>query len=570
MNRNNKKNAFAFFFRKYPKDTITVVLLLFFAGVAEALGVAAFLPFIQIFIEGQKEITTLPFEWGNHFIQKHSISLNFKTVGSFIITAIALKAFILWIAIRKVSQIVSTMTEDFRNTYLQSILHSKWSFLVSHPLGESLNAVSHETFRAAQTFLSTTKFISAFIQVTLYTISAFLLSWKACIAILLTGAIVALTLWGFVRTSRQAGRAQTDSSKSMMRHISDTIQAIKPLRAMASENHYIDRLNTYSKDLKNAHFKQMISGQSLRIFHEPLMVVAAIIGIYLATNIGGIEGSALIVIMVFFMRIMTGLNAAQSEYQRLVKEESALWSITKVIKDTQEQAENTGGTDDPPHPIQFITFDGVSFHHGENPILQNIDSVFKKATFILLMGHSGSGKTTILDLLSGFVSPSSGQILINETPFNDIKKVAWRKKIGFLPQEVFLFNESVKDNILMGRHDISDKDIWAALKESGAEDFVISLDNGLNTLVGENGRRLSGGQKQRIAIARAIVHKPEILILDEATSALDKETESALLDTFKTLSTKMMVIMASHSQAATAYADIVITLDTTDNEENDE
>ncbi len=552
------RNAFIFFLRRYPIDTIFVICLLLIAGASEALGVIAFLPFLQIFIDGQEEIKELPFKLANDFIQTYDITLNFKTIGIFIILTISIKAGILWLAMRRVSHTVSKVAEDFRNTYIKSLLLSQWSFLVNHPLGESLNSISTETFRASQTFISNTKFIAALIQVSIYTVSAFILSWKACLAILLMGLIIILMLWVFVRESRSAGAKQTNILKNMMKHMGDIIQGIKPLRAMALENFFLNRLYSLSKELKISHYRQMLSGQSLRIFHEPLMVIGAILGIFLAMKFGNLEGSSLIVIMVFFLRIITGLNTAQSEYQRGIKEESALWSLIQTIQTTKKLIEKDTGKVNCPHPINLISFQDVSFSHGQNEVLKNVSLLFKKQTFTVLMGQSGSGKTTILDLLSGFIVPSKGKILINNMHLNDIKKQDWRKKIGFMPQEVFLFNETIRDNILMGRTHLSDEDIWNSLYEAEASDFVKNLPDGLGTYVGENGRRLSGGQKQRIAIARAIVNKPEILLLDEATSALDTRTQKELLSTFKRLSKKMMVIMVSHSEMALKYSEQII------------
>ncbi len=548
------KNAFLYFFKQRTKTTAIVIFLLVLSGLFEAIGVAAFLPFLQLFIEGKDHIENIPIQWLNDFLKQSGIVLNFQVVSAFIIFALSVKALILWGAMRYVSSVVASVADDFRNDYLSSLIYAKWSFLTSQALGENLNAVSTETFRASQSFLSTTKFVAAIIQVLIYTLSALFLSWKTYIGIIVTGLVVVSILWVFVIAARKAGLEQTNSTRSMMRHISDIIRAIKPLRAMKLEAFYLGRLSKGSKELKQAHYQNMLSSQSLRIFHEPLLVISAVLGIYIAIHFAGLEGSALIAIMIFFMRIMTGLNQAQTEYQRLVKEQSALNSLTNTLNIAQNQAEVSHGTKECPSKIASFAFHNVTFTHGEKVILNRINIDFSQNTLTVLMGESGSGKTTILDLLSRFIEPKEGQILVNGMNINDISIESWRENLGFVPQDVFLFNDTIRENILMGRSDFTDDDINRALEKSGASDFVNSLEGQLDYAVGENGQRLSGGQRQRIAIARAVIHSPGILILDEPTSALDSETEQALFTTFRTLSENMIVIMASHNKAVQEYA----------------
>jgi ATP-binding cassette subfamily C protein len=339
------------------------------------------------------------------------------------------------------------------------------------------------------------------------------------------------------------------------------MRAIKPLRAMNLNVFYLKILKDHSNKLKYAHYKQMISAQSLRIFHEPLLIIGAISGIYIAIHFGGLEGSALIVIMVFFLRIMTGLNQAQSEYQRLVKEQSALMSLTKNLNLAEEKAEASSGQKECPASINTLSFQKVSFYHEAHKVLNQLDVTFDSNQLTVIMGESGSGKTTILDLLTRFITPSKGKIIINNTiDLNQIDVNSWRKHIGLVPQDIFLFNSSLRDNILLERKDFTDKNIYNALKKAGAYDFVTSLKGQLDYQVGENGQHLSGGQKQRLSIARAILHNPTILILDEPTSALDFNTERNLFKTFKNLSKNMIVIVASHNKELRHYADQCINI----------
>jgi ATP-binding cassette subfamily C protein len=178
----------------------------------------------------------------------------------------------------------------------------------------------------------------------------------------------------------------------------------------------------------------------------------------------------------------------------------------------------------------------------------------------VLTGPSGSGKTTVSDLLIGFRTPDSGQVLIDDRPLHEFALREWRTMIGYVPQELVLFHDSVFSNIALGDPKIGEIEVRAALKAAGALEFVESMPEGLHTPVGEKGTKMSGGQRQRIALARALVLKPKVLILDEVTSALDPETERAIVDNIAALRGQSTVIAITHRTAFLDIADRIYEL----------
>ena len=204
-----------------------------------------------------------------------------------------------------------------------------------------------------------------------------------------------------------------------------------------------------------------------------------------------------------------------------------------------------------------IEIRGLSFAYHEKQVLDNVDLEFSAGEITALVGSSGSGKTTIIDLIAGLIQPSAGSVLIDGEPLDEIDLAAWRSSIGAVPQEVLLFHDTIRANVTMGDTNISDEDAIAALKAAGVWDEISEQRGGLDLLVGERGALLSGGQRTRIGIARALASRPNLLILDEATASLDPESERLLWDTIEGLRGSVTVIAISHQPALKRIADRV-------------
>ncbi len=554
----NKPKTFLYFFRAYPSKTIVSILLLLLAGLVEIIGITAFLPFLQIVLEGESSVEKMPEGVLKDLFSFINIDLTFKSMSLIIIGAITAKALLLWLAMRKISECVSFVSHDLRSKLMQSLLNARWRYFVGHALGANLNALVMETYRASLAFISLASFISSFIQFLVYLIAALIISWKVAVFGALVGFFIGASLWLLIKMARRAGQETTDVTQELLTRISDVIQGIKPMRAMALEKEFDHLLDAYSQDLKRSQQSKLRAVYGMQILHEPLMVIAAITGLFAIITVADLPTGELALMGVLFIRMLMGLNKAQGQYQSFVVEESALLSLQKKLDDIDAQSEDWSGTAPVPQKIETIKLDKLCFAYDKTrDVLKDVSIKFQKNKLSVLVGKSGSGKSTILDILCGFYTPTKGSVTVNNKNLNDIDLPAWRKTIGFVPQEVFLFNDSIAQNIKLGRKHVTDDMVIKALKKAEAYEFVEKLENGIHAPAGENGRLVSGGQKQRIAIARAIVDNPQILLLDEATSALDHITEEKFLTLLKKLSREMIVILSSHNNSVIEKADVI-------------
>jgi ATP-binding cassette subfamily C protein len=287
---------------------------------------------------------------------------------------------------------------------------------------------------------------------------------------------------------------------------------------------------------------------------DALMAIVMGAGVYVATRTLNTPLPELAVTGMIFYQILASLSRLQKFLVVSAQVEGAYVRVVELIAVAEQQKETARGVG-LPETDKPCRFSNVSFSHGQTQILRNVNAVFEPGRLTVLSGPSGGGKTTLIDLLIGLHSPSAGQITIGAQPLETINITAWRKKIGYVPQELSLLHESVRTNISFGDVTIPDSDILAAIEKAGAGDFLRSLPEGLDTNVGEMGGKLSGGQRQRISLARALVGNPAILILDEVTSALDPKTEAEIIRNIVALGRQYTIIAITHRPAWTKVAD---------------
>jgi ATP-binding cassette subfamily C protein len=306
--------------------------------------------------------------------------------------------------------------------------------------------------------------------------------------------------------------------------------------------------------LNRALQKEVLSKESLKALQEPLLVVFAAIGLYVALIFWQIPLAEVMVLVFLLARVVKLLTKAQQGYQQMATLESAYWSLQDTIREAESASESALGTQ-VPSLNEEIRFDQVNFNYGEDWVLRNASLIFPAGLFTAIVGPSGVGKTTIVDLVMALLRPQHGELFIDDLPLAKVDLRSWRKMIGYVPQETLLLHDTVLINVTLGAPDLTEEDAEQALRAAGAWEFVTTMPQGMHSTVGERGSMLSGGQRQRIAIARALVHKPKLLILDEPTSALDPENEAAISETLGQLRGTITILAISHQPTIMKEAD---------------
>jgi ATP-binding cassette subfamily C protein len=548
------------FARAYPRRTALTMLCLVLAGLAEGVGVSVVLPLVRLAVPGgdggQSASQTQLEQQILQSLHTFGLSPNAQTLFAFIIVGLLLKATLMLVANRQVGYAVAQMTTSLRLQLIRALLATRWLYYVHQPVGVVATSVALEAQSAGEAYLRAATILAFLLQALIYTIVACLISWRAALGALAGGTIIIFTLHRLVRLAHRAGTRQTKLTRSLLARLTDTLQSVKPLKAMAREPLITPVLEKETIRLNRALEREVISRAALDSLQEPLLLLFVAVSLYGALTVLRLTLADMAMMAFLATRVLGSLGRVQKEFQRLAARESAFWALRDLIRQAEAAVEVLPGGR-VPSLRREIRLTGVGFTYERERVLDDASLVIPAGDLTVITGPSGGGKTTLADLVIGLLQPVTGVVLIDGVPLQEIEARRWRAMIGYVPQETLMLHASVAENVTLGDPEVSRDDTIAALRAAGAWEFVDTLPQGIDTLVGERGLRLSGGQRQRLALARALVRKPALLVLDEATTALDPANEREICETLLRLRGAMTLLAICHHGHLVDIADHV-------------
>ncbi|MDA3934676.1 MAG: ABC transporter ATP-binding protein [Gammaproteobacteria bacterium] len=546
--------------RQYPWRTLLTMLSLILAGLAESIGLSALLQLPNVPEDAVTDPGNLDLPgWLDQLIHLFGLDASLSSLLLLLFVGFWIKAILILLANRQVGYTVARIATDLRGNLMRALMQARWVYYQTQSTGGLANAVAAEAMRASEAFLQGARMVSMLVQGIVAMLVGYSFS-PLLTGITLTGGMLILAVLNIlVRITRLAGEDQTLLMRSLVGRLTDLMSSLKSLKAMARERHGSELLEGETEELNRALQRQVLSRETLRAMQDPLFVSLAVIGIYAAIyhmdqSISTIMQN--VILFALLARGMERLYKVQQFYQDLAGSESAYFAIVRSTNQARAQKEPVLGTQQPALR-RMLQLREVSFAYDDQKLLDAISVQIPVHQMVTLTGHSGAGKTTVIDLIAGLIRPQQGDVWIDDTPLAEVDIRRWRQRIGYVPQDTVLLHNSIAYNVALGDRHYSRADIERALTQAGAMEFVNELPDGMDTLVGERGGRFSGGQRQRIIIARALVGKPDLLILDEATSALDEQSEQRIAMTLRQLTSEVTILAISHRPALIECADTV-------------
>ncbi len=394
-------------------------------------------------------------------------------------------------------------------------------------------------------------------------VSMILIDWKLTLVTLIIVPVVLGLVNVFGKKLRLAGHEVQGRIADITSLLQEVISSIRIVRSFARESHEIEQFEHENQ----RNFRAAMKATKLSSLLSPLVEFSAAIAVTVILWYGGynvvtgvISAGSLIAFLIYAINLSNPVKRLSQVYSNIQKSMAAGDRVFEIL-DTEPEVKEKPNAKDLPELKGDVEFDNVSFSYdGEKNALDSLNLHVPAGRIIAVVGPSGAGKTTIANLLPRFYDVTDGALRIDGVDVRDVTFKSLREQIGLVPQETMLFNASIKDNILYGRLDGTDEEVYAAAKAANALEFIEKMPEGMDTIVGERGSSLSGGQRQRIAIARAILKDPKILILDEAASALDTESEKLVQEALERLMKNRTAFVIAHRLSTIKNADQIIVM----------
>lgn len=560
------------------------ILFNILSAVLNIFSFAALIPILQILFQVDGGIRANDYmtwngDWGTlkevatnnlyyyiqEFIVEYSASTALLVIGLFLAFMTFLKTGAYFLSSATIIPIRTGIVRDIRNQLYQKINSLSLSFFSEERKGDIIARMSGDVQEIESSIMSSLDMLFKNpILILFYFITLICISWQLT---LFTILFVPPFGW-FMGLVGKKLKAQSTEAQSLwsdtMSMVEETLGGLRIIKAFCAEskmNWRFDKVNSeYRDNIMRVNIRQQMAHPMSEFLGTILIVVVLWFGGILVLDYGRIDGPTIIFYLVMLYSIINPLKEFSKASYNIPKGLASMERIDKILQAEVEIKDK----ENPEHIASFehqIKFRHVSFAYTDNKsdeliyVLKDINLVIPKGKTVALVGQSGSGKSTMVDLIPRYYDVQEGEVLIDGINVKDLAVNDLRQLIGNVNQEAILFNASFKDNIRFGKTDATDEEIANAAKIANAYDFIMKSEHGFDTGIGDRGGRLSGGQRQRVSIARAILKNPPILILDEATSALDTESERLVQDALEKLMKTRTTVAVAHRLSTIKHAD---------------
>lgn len=573
----------------YKKYLGLSVLFNVLSAILNIFSFAALIPILQILFQVDggiraNDYMTWDGDWGTikevatnnlyyyiqEFIVAHSASAALLVIGLFLAFMTFLKTMAYFLSSATIIPIRTGIVRDIRNQLYQKITSLSLGFFNEERKGDIIARMSGDVQEVESSIMSSLDMLFKNpVLILFYFCTLVFISWQLT---LFTILFVPPFGWFMGLVGRKL-KAQSISAQSLwsdtMSMVEETLGGLRIIKAFCAEDKMNMRFNQvnseYRDNVKRVNIRQQMAHPMSEFLGTILIVIVLWFGGILVLDYGRIDGPTIIFYLVMLYSIINPLKEFSRASYNIPKGLASMERIDKILKAEIEIKDK----ENPEHIASFehqIEFRHVSFAYTDNKtdeliyVLKDINLIIPKGKTVALVGQSGSGKSTMVDLIPRYYDVQEGEVLIDGINVKDLAVHDLRQLIGNVNQEAILFNASFKDNIRFGKTDATDEEITNAAKIANAYEFITKSEKGFDTNIGDRGGRLSGGQRQRISIARAILKNPPILILDEATSALDTESERLVQDALEKLMKTRTTVAVAHRLSTIKHADEICVL----------
>lgn len=546
--------------RLMPEKSVFVLALMVIVSLTEGIGLLLLVPLLQLVgLDVQQGALGQIAGFISLFFSYIGIKPTLGIVLVIYVIIISVNAFFYKLQTLKSSEIQYEFAAYLRKRLFNAITSSNWLFFTQKRSSDFAHALTYEIERIG---VGTNQFLSLIASIfvlAVYLVFALELSGLITGLIFLVGIILLLLLKRRTSYAQRSGEALSDTSKNMYSSTIQHLDGMKTIKSFNMEEKNIETFGNVADSVAGKYIDAVKSYADVRFLFDVGSVVILSIIVFILISFMKLSIAELLILLFLFVRMIPRFSIVQRSYQYFINMIPAFATIIDLEKECEEFSElklKTGNVE----LHGEIKFENVSFSYDnsdESFSLQNLNLTIKTGETTALVGLSGAGKSTIADMVMGLVIPQDGRISIYSTVLSENNFTSWRNQIGYVAQDTFLFNDTIRNNLLLAKQGASEEEIITALKLASADEFVLKLPEGLDTLIGDRGVLLSGGERQRLALARALLREPLLLILDEATSNLDSKNEKKIMGSIEKLHGNITMLVIAHRLSTIKHADTI-------------
>ncbi|MSU74634.1 ABC transporter ATP-binding protein [Candidatus Kaiserbacteria bacterium] len=547
---------------RYRWHVAALVVLGFLSAILEGIGINAVIPLISFFFgadTGPTNFITNAIQTLFNFLH---IPFSFRyllgfILGLFIVRAVSIVAF---------GYIRGWIGADFQGKESEDVLRrtlfASWPFLLKQKIGTLHNTLVRDVQTSSALLGVIAQIVQSFSGFFMYLLVAVSISPMMTFYTLGGGVVVLFIVRPLLGRMRSIGDQAARTEKKFSQFLSEHVIGMKSIKAAGAERVALANGTADLQLLRRLSIRQAFVRSLSSSLFQPASLVLVVILFLLTYHTPGFSIISFAAALYLIQKIFVYLESGQNALLALSEQLPYAQNVADFKLMLSEHREQTVQGKKPFVCNESLSFDHVSFSYTESQnVLNDVSFSISRGETIGLIGPSGAGKTSVANLLLRLFRPTSGTVYLDGTPVDEINIEEWRQRLGYVAQDVFLFNGSIEENIRFYRSNLSREDVIEAAKQANIYEFITSLPEGFQTITGDNGVMLSGGQRQRIALARALASSPFLLVLDEATSALDSASEKLIQDSIHALHGNVMVFIIAHRLSTIERADRLLVLD---------
>jgi ABC-type multidrug transport system fused ATPase/permease subunit len=440
-----------------------------------------------------------------------------------------------------------------------AFMRAKWNFIAARKAGEMTNAIVTETERLGRAFTICLSLLGSLVVAVIFTILSLLIAWQVTVSLIVCAVILALAMTRLYRKSYAAGGSLAPLDAQLQTALNEQFAGAKFIKASGIDDRTVMLIKPLVHQLEQANALASSAPGTVRGILEFAALIGLAVILVLASEGMGVAAGNIVIVLALFGRLFPRLTAVQAQMHYLNGNLHAVEVVDRLQRAAEAEAERqdrSGATLKIDLP-SALSVRNLQVRLGERVVLDQVNLRLPIPGMLAVVGRSGAGKSTLVHTVLGLVDVSAGSIRLGDHDLEAAPLRAWRRTIGYVPQETILFHASIRDNLTLVKPDATEAEIETAARRAHAHEFIQAWPEGFATVIGDQGVKLSGGQRQRLGIARALLTNPSLLVMDEAMSALDAESEAELLRTIEDLRKEMGILIVAHRLAAVRTADAI-------------